>query len=82
MSLFIAAEDVERMARQVAEVRHTSVTDALRQLLLVEVGKLDRETAKAERIRKMDALTAELRARGPVEPWDDSEMYDENGLPK
>ena len=71
--------EVRRLAKELAERRHTSLTDAVRQAL---VETLDRERADragiAERLMEIGRETAAYRH----EFLTDDDLYDENGLPK
>nr|WP_228500185.1 type II toxin-antitoxin system VapB family antitoxin [Nocardioides agariphilus] len=77
-TLNIKDPEVYRLAAELAERRHTSMTDAVRQALDEAITK-----ARADRAAWMDSvmeLAAQWRAAGgTVVP--DEEMYDENGLP-
>ena len=71
--------EVRRLAMELAERRHTSMTDAVRQAL---VETLDREQAKQKGIAdRITELAARWRAEGGTVVSDD-ELYDEDGLPR
>jgi antitoxin VapB len=80
MQLNIKSDDAYAMASELAtltgESLTTAVTEAIRQ-------RLERERAKAAKMRKILVLAAEIRAhiREPVSS-DHSWLYDEDGLPK
>ncbi len=71
--------EVRRLASELAERRHTSLTDAVRQAL---VETLDRDRADrrgvAEKLMEIGRSTAPYRH----EFLTDDDLYDENGLPK
>jgi antitoxin VapB len=77
-TLNIKDPEVYRLAAELAQRRHTSMTDAVRQALAetIERERADRAAA-VNRIR--EAAAAWRAAGGTVVP--DEEMYDENGLP-
>ena len=71
--------EVRRLAVELAERRHTSLTDAVRQAL---TETLDRERADraglAEKLMEIGRSTAAFRH----EFLTDDDLYDEDGLPK
>jgi len=77
-TLNIKDPEVYRLAAELAERRHTSMTDAVRQALEETIAK-ERAHRSAAIDRAMEA-TARWRASGDTAVADD-EMYDENGLP-
>ena len=79
MPLFIRDEKVHTLAKELAEARHTTVTEAVRQALekATEALKLDR----AERDLAIRKIFAELDAM-PDTPFDERDMYDQDGLPR
>ena len=70
--------EVRRLASELAERRHTSMTDAVRQAL---VETLERERHRGQPLGQAIAeAAARWRAEGgTVIP--EEELYDENGLP-
>lgn len=80
MPLYIKDREVHAMAQRVATARNTTVTEAVRRALEREVAEIDGE--RGERDRRMRALFARWDMELPVEPWDDAEMYDEDGVPR
>src|SRR3954449_11337008 len=77
-TLNIKDPEVYRLAAELAERRHTSMTDAVRQAL---TEGLDRERHESQPLGQAIAeAAARWRAEGgAVVPED--ELYDENGLP-
>ena len=71
--------EVHRLAAELAERRHTSMTDAVRQALL---ETLDRDKADragiAEKLMRLAEETRPFRH----EFLTDDDLYDENGLPR
>jgi antitoxin VapB len=71
--------EVRRLAMELAERRHTSMTDAVRQAL---EETLDRDRADrrglAEKLMKLGEETRPYRH----EFLTDDDLYDENGLPR
>jgi antitoxin VapB len=77
-TLNIKDPEVHRLARELAERRHTSMTGAVRQAL---AETLDRDRHSGEGIGQLIAeAAAKWRAAGGVVVPED-ELYDENGLP-
>lgn len=80
-----AAERASRLARTLGRTTTRVVEDALREYEERAVPR-DARGLTPEQRRRRDALEAifeEARARiRPDADWDDSWMYDENGLPK
>jgi antitoxin VapB len=78
-TLNIKDPEVYRLAAELAERRHTSMTDAVRQALDEAIAKerADRETF----VERLEELAARWRAEGGTVVPDD-ELYDEWGLPK
>jgi antitoxin VapB len=77
-TLNIKDPEVYRLAAELAERRHTSMTDAVRQALDEALVK-ERADRSAAVDRMMEAAARWRAAGGTVVP--DEEMYDENGLP-
>jgi hypothetical protein len=79
VALYIKDEGVGAMARELAQLRRCTVTEAVRGALEAERRRLAAEDAAWE--AEIKAAAAELRrALGGV-PLDHDEMYDEDGNP-
>jgi len=79
MGLFIRDNTVRDMAKQLAEARHTTVTEAVRQALERELMDIERD------LKERDRRIRESWARVDVMPrreYGDEDMYDEFGNPK
>jgi hypothetical protein len=79
MGLFIRDDTVRDMARRLAEARHTTVTEAVRQALAHELAAMQRDRAERERVireslARLDAM--------PNHEFDEDDMYDEIGAPR
>jgi hypothetical protein len=79
MGLFIRDDNVRDMAKRLAEVRRTTLTEAVRQALereLAEVqrGRAERECRIRESLARLDAM--------PDHDFDEDDMYDEIGAPR
>jgi antitoxin VapB len=71
--------EVRKLAMELAERRHTSMTDAVRQAL---AETLDRDRGDGKRIaQRISEAAAKWRAAGGTVVSDD-ELYDEDGLPR
>jgi antitoxin VapB len=81
MSLYLKDPEVDRLARQLARLEGTTITDAVGRALRGRHALLaDARTAKAERV---EAQLEALRRLEVVDPSDpDAAIYDELGLPK
>ncbi|MGH6898528.1 MAG: type II toxin-antitoxin system VapB family antitoxin [Geminicoccaceae bacterium] len=79
MGLFIRDDTVREMARRLAEARHTTVTEAVRQALEHDLAEIERD--RAERDRAIRQIWAELDAM-PDYDFDEDDMYDDIGAPK
>jgi hypothetical protein len=79
MGLFIRDDSVRDMARRLAEARHTSVTEAVRQALEHELAEIERD--RTERERLIRESLARLDAM-PHYDFDEDDMYDEIGAPR
>lgn len=85
MPISIRNPEVARLARQVAQMKGVTMTEALRQSLAAE---LEHEAARrdamlAERRRGIDDIIAEFRNLPVLDDRTADEIlgYDENGLP-
>jgi hypothetical protein len=79
MGLYIRDDTVRDMARRLAEARHTTVTDAVRQALERELAEVKRD------LRERDCRLRESFARLDAMPRHDfreDDMYDEFGAPR
>jgi antitoxin VapB len=75
----ITDPEVYRLAAELAERRHTSMTDAVRQAL---TETLSRDTTEGERIGRLIAeAAAEWRAAGGTVTPEEEIHDDETGLP-
>ena len=79
MGLYIRDNKVRDMARRLAESRHVTVTEAVRQALAQQLEELDQD--RAHREREIRQILAELDAM-PHYDFDEDNMYDEIGAPK
>ena len=88
MSMNIKDEQVHAMARELADRRGTSVTNAVRQALRAELDRCRTAAPAQEEAARLEALH-QLLSRCLYLPWPDqrssselqSELYDETGLP-
>ena len=71
MGLFIRDDAVQELAERLAEARHTTVTEAVRQAL-------ERELERERRIRESLAAIDAMSDR----EFGDDDMYDEIGAPR
>lgn len=78
MGLFIRGDSIRDMSNRLAEARHTTLTEAIRQALEHQLAEVERD--RAERERRLDESLARLDAM-PRRPYND-DMYDEFGDPK
>jgi antitoxin VapB len=75
--------DVHGLARALAERRHTSLTNAVRQALS-EALERDQE-AREDYVDRVLAVARRAHAemdRLGIEPLTDDDIYDENGVPR
>ena len=79
MGLFIRDDAVHDMAKRLADARHTTVTEAVRQALENELAEIEHDRAARE--RRIRESLARLDAM-PRRPYGDEDMYDEFGNPK
>lgn len=91
MQLNIKHPDAYRLARAIADATGTSLTDAVVTALRHESERLEPDQRRraddiAERMRRIEAIGTEVRARLTPEQvayiLDDDNFYDENGLPR
>lgn len=91
MQLNIKHPDAYRLARAIADATGTSLTDAVVTALRHESERLESDQRRraddiAERMRRIEAIGTEVRARLTPEQvayiLDDDNFYDENGLPR
>ena len=88
MSMNIKDEQVHAMARELADRRGTSVTNAVRQALRAELDRCRTAAPGQEEAARREALL-QLLSRCRDLPWPDqrssselqSELYNETGLP-
>jgi antitoxin VapB len=88
MSMNIKDEQVHAMARELADRRGTSVTNAVRQALRAELDRCRTAAPGQEEAARREALH-QLLSRCRELPWPDqrssselqAELYDEMGLP-
>ncbi|MBE7183170.1 MAG: type II toxin-antitoxin system VapB family antitoxin [Methylobacterium mesophilicum] len=81
MGMNIKSDEVERLVRQLADETGESLTEAIRRSVEERLARFQRERDVAERIRKIDALLANLPPVPPGVTSDHSDLYDEDGLP-
>jgi hypothetical protein len=79
MGLFIRDDAVRDLAKRLADARHTTVTEAVRQALERELAEVQRD--RTERERRIRESLARLDAM-PRRRYGDEDMYDEFGNPK
>jgi antitoxin VapB len=81
MAIFLKDPEVDRLARELAEIEGTSITDAISRALAERRARLlDAREAKR---RRADAVLARLDALPVLDPRDHAEMlYGEDGLPR
>ena len=79
MALYIKDEGVGAMARELAQLRRCTVTEAVRGALEAERRRLAAEDA-AEKA-KIDRLVAEIRRAVGDKPFDHNDLYDDEGNP-
>jgi len=79
MGLFIRDDGVRDMAKRLADARHTTITEAVRQALEHELEEIARD--RAEREHEIRQILAELDAM-PDHDFDQDDMYDDMGAPK
>jgi hypothetical protein len=79
MGLFIRDDNVRDMAKRLADARHITMTEAVRQALEQALAEVRRDPEERERriresLARVDAM--------PRRPYGDEDMYDELGNPK
>ena len=80
MPLYIRDDNVKELADQVAALRRSTVTDAVREALALRLRQL--EDDREARRRKIDGILAEFDAGPDLAPgFTDKDLYDENGEP-
>ena len=80
MPLYIRDDEVKELAGRVAELRRSTVTDAVREALALRLRQL--EDDQRERRRKIDEFLAKLDAEPDLAPgFTDKDLHDENGDP-
>ena len=78
MAIYLKDPNVDRLAREIARLEGTSVTEAIRNALSERHAQL--MAAREERERRVDECLARLRALPVLDPRRPDEMlYDENG---
>ncbi len=78
--LYIRDDQVKELADRVAELRRSTVTDAVREALTLRLKQLedDRETRR----RHIDEILAKFDAEPDLAPgFTDKDLHDENGDP-
>lgn len=81
MALYLKDPEVDRLARELARIENTTMTEAVARALR---ERLERAAdAKAAKRARVEARLAKLRAMPVLDPRDPDEiLYDEHGLPK
>jgi antitoxin VapB len=87
MGLSIKNAEVERLARELADRRKISITEAIRQSLEREVKRdaiVPESSARSARYEAMMAIAREAAALPRLSDMTDDEIlgYDENGIPE
>jgi hypothetical protein len=78
--LYIRDDEVKELAGQLAELRRSTVTDAVREALALRLEQLRND--RDERDRKIDEILAKFDAGPDLAPgFTDKDLYDENGDP-
>lgn len=75
--------EVHRLARELADRRHTSLTDAVGQALTEALAR--ERAAREDYVERVLAVARRTRAemdRLGLEPLSDDDLYDEQGLPR
>lgn len=85
MALSIKNEEVERLARKLAQRRQVSITEVIRQSLTRETER-EREALdedRAERLKRMIAIAQSVAAMPDISDLTEDEIlgYDEFGIP-
>lgn len=80
MPLYIRDDDVRALATELARRRHCTLTDAVRLALQDALDRI--ETERAEKLRRIDNILAELDAAPDLRPgFKHDDLYDEEGNP-
>lgn len=80
MPLYIRDDEVKELAGRLAELRRSTVTDAVREALALRLEQLRND--RDERDRKIDEILAKFDAGPDLAPgFTDKDLYDENGDP-
>ena len=79
MALYIKDEGVGAMARELAQLRRCTVTEAVRGALEAERRRLAAEDAAEE--ARIDRALADLRKAIGNRPFDHNDLYDDEGNP-
>lgn len=80
MPLYVRDERVKDLADQVAALRHSTVTDAVREALELRLKQLTDD--RAERLRRIDEIIRRVKADPELDPgFTDKDLYDEFGDP-
>jgi hypothetical protein len=79
VGLYIRDDTVRDMAKRLAEARHTTVTDAVRQALERDLADLQRDVQARESC--LDAALAQLDALPRRKITSDHDLYDSKGNP-
>lgn len=75
--------EVHRLARELADRRHTSLTDAVGQALTEALAR--ERAAREDYVERVLAVARRTRAemdRLELEPLTDDDLYDDDGLPR
>lgn len=81
MAVYLKDPKVDRLAREVAKLAGTSITEAVGTALLERRDRLLAE--RAERLRRLDEHLARIRAQPPLDPRHPDELlYDAHGQPR
>jgi hypothetical protein len=78
--LYIRDDEVKELASRIAELRRSTVTDAVREALALRLEQLEND--RDARDRKIDEILAKFDAGPDLAPgFTDKDLYDENGDP-
>lgn len=82
MNLNIKNAEAHRMAVQLAQVTHDSITGAVTKAIRAELRRVEDKDKKRARIDAITAYTSKVLRDGPGSADIDALLYDEMGLPK
>jgi antitoxin VapB len=81
MAIYLKDADVDRLAREVARLEGTSLTEAVERALADRRAKL--LAAREEKRKRAEATLARIRALPVLDPRSPDEiLYDKDGVPK